>query len=222
MFTPRFMKFATVSFASAFLFTLNGCTNKYNGVESVHTPTIAKQQFSHEIRFNEDDSLSNEQKAQLEGFLHATQPAYGDFIAIDDPTTGGAQARRDIITNMIAQRGLKVTPSLVMTSQILPAQTVRLVIEKRSASLEECPNWSQTHFDESLNTPMSPNYGCATRGNMAAMIADPSEWEAGKAYEGPDGQTIAKGIKAWRDADATSKQGLQSTSAAALSSGGGQ
>ena len=43
------------------------------------------------------------------------------------------------------------------------------------------------------------NYGCASRGNLAAMIADPNDLTTPRTYGGTDAMTATKPVKTLRD-----------------------
>ena len=41
-----------------------------------------------------------------------------------------------------------------------------------------CPDWADT--SDASSAGLSPNYGCSTKGNLAAMVADPEDLIKGR------------------------------------------
>ena len=64
------------------------------------------------------------------------------------------------------------------------------------------------------------NYGCAINSNLAAMVADPTDLIHGKSYDATDTRSAIRAIKAWHEAEPTSKMWTTTTKESAK--GGGQ
>ena len=91
------------------------------------------------------------------------------------------------------------------------------VVAGGQATVPNCPNWSTASLDSAAVT--SSNYGCATKSNLAAMIADPQDLIHGKSAEADTG-TAVRAIKALREMEPTSKQ--WATTVRESSKGGGK
>ncbi|WCT72151.1 CpaD family pilus assembly lipoprotein [Sphingomonas naphthae] len=76
------------------------------------------------------------------------------------------------------------------------------------ASVPGCPDWSRPVGTE-LTSSTTSDYGCATRSNLAAMIADPMDLITPKSSTATDPYVAAKGIKSWRDTPASGSKGLE-------------
>lgn len=77
------------------------------------------------------------------------------------------------------------------------------VVTNDLAYVPGCPDWKNTLEGE--HESQSSNYGCATNGNLAAMIADPADLMRGRVDGGGDAELAYRAIKAWREVAPTSK-----------------
>ena len=92
------------------------------------------------------------------------------------------------------------------------------VVTADRAVVPNCPNWRSSGRDSAALT--DTNYGCAVNSNLAAMIADPMDLIHGKTSDQPETLVARRAIKAWREAEPTSKQWTVTTKES--SKGGGQ
>jgi len=77
------------------------------------------------------------------------------------------------------------------------------VVGTDRAVVPNCPNWKTGGLDSAAVT--DSNYGCAINSNLAAMIADPMDLVHGKTSDVVDTTSSNRAIKAWREAEPTSK-----------------
>ena len=92
------------------------------------------------------------------------------------------------------------------------------VVSGDRAVVPNCPNWKSAGLDSAALT--DTNYGCAVNSNLAAMIADPLDLVHGKSSDLTDTNSAVRAIKAWREAEPTSK--VWSTTSKETSKGGGR
>jgi pilus assembly protein CpaD len=92
------------------------------------------------------------------------------------------------------------------------------VVTATQAQVPNCPNWSSGGRDSAALT--DTNYGCAINSNLAAMVADPLDLIHGKSDATTDTSSSGRAIKAWREAEATSK--AWTTTSKESSKGGGR
>ena len=92
------------------------------------------------------------------------------------------------------------------------------VVSANQAMVPNCPNWAASSVDSAALT--DSNYGCASNSNLAAMIADPMDLIHGKSDSTTDTTSSNRAIKAWREAEPTSKQ--WATTVKESAKGGGQ
>ena len=93
------------------------------------------------------------------------------------------------------------------------------VVSPDGAVVPNCPNFKKMELDPGATT--DPNYGCAVNSNLAAMMADPMDLIRGKSDNRTDTISDVRAIKAWNEAEPTSKL-WQTTTKVELKGAGGQ
>jgi pilus assembly protein CpaD len=155
------------------------------------------------------------EQQRLSGWFETMDLRYGDRIAIENPSQNPAVT--NAIRDLAARHGLILSDTAPVTAGLLQPGQARVVITRSTAYVPGCPDWS-AKSDMNYNNAHSPNYGCATNSNLAAMIADPQDLLEGKKG---DSETViatsTKAISTYRDAAPTGAGGLGS----AGSAGGG-
>lgn len=91
------------------------------------------------------------------------------------------------------------------------------VVSPSGASVPNCPNWKSGGLDSAATT--DTNYGCAINSNLAAMVADPMDLVHGKGSGLTDTNSNNRAIKAWREAEPTSKLWVTTVKEAKTGSG---
>ena len=185
--------------AAALGLTLAGCggmaTN--SSLYSVKQPVVSRQNFTLDVS-TISSGLPVSEQSRLNGWFEAMDLRYGDRVAIEDPSANPAVA--NAINELAGRYGLIVAKTAPTTTGFLQPGEARVVITRTSAEVPGCPDWS-AKSDMNIHNATSPGYGCATNGNMAAMVADPQDLLEGKA--GASETVVATGtkaIKAYRDA----------------------
>jgi pilus assembly protein CpaD len=79
---------------------------------------------------------------------------------------------------------------------------VKLTYIRYQAHTEACGDWSVNLGYTSANKP-SPNFGCATQHNLAAMVADPRDLVSPKTLEPDDAQRRLTVLDKYRKGDTT-------------------
>ncbi|MBA4046279.1 MAG: pilus assembly protein CpaD [Erythrobacter sp.] len=158
------------------------------------------------------------EQQRLNGWFETMDLRYGDRISIDNP--GQNPAVTNAVRDLAGRYGLVISDTAPVTSgQIQPGQA-RVVITRASAAVPGCPDWS-AKSDMNYNNATSPNFGCATNSNIAAMVADPQDLLEGK--KGSSETIIAtsnKAISTYRDTAPTGAGGLKSEAAGGGGGGG--
>jgi pilus assembly protein CpaD len=156
------------------------------------------------------------EQQRLNGWFETMDLRYGDRISIENP--GQNPAVTNAVRDLAGRYGLVISDTAPVTSGLIQPGQARVVITRTSATVPGCPDWS-ARSDANYNNATSPNFGCATNSNIAAMVADPQDLLEGK--KGSSETTIAtsnKAISTYRDTAPTGAGGLQ---AEAASGGGG-
>src|SRR3546814_10131915 len=75
---------------------------------------------------------------------------------------------------MVERRGLLLSDTAPVTTGEVPADSLRIVVTRASASVQGCPDWS-TKSSINFNNATSSNYCCATNSNPDAMVVDAND-----------------------------------------------
>jgi pilus assembly protein CpaD len=181
---------------------------------STKQPVIDRTNYVLDVQSNAG-GLAVSEKQRLAAWFDAMGLRYGDRVSLDDPMMSAA-TRADVAA-IAGRHGILVSDGAPVTQgYVQPGQT-RVVITRSSASVPGCPDWS-AKSDMNYNNGISPGYGCAVNGNMAAMVANPEDLLHGQ--EGT-GETVVmsstKAIDTYRKEAPTGAGGLK---ASGTSSGG--
>lgn len=102
-------------------------------------------------------------------------------ISIRWPSGGGKmrQAARDI-AQLFADQGVPKSMIRVTSYPGGSSSPIQISYLRKVAVTRECGDWSDNLADNPDNTPYL-NYGCATQHNIAAMVANPEDFERPRA-----------------------------------------
>ncbi len=188
--------------------SLSGCGPVNRGVESVNQPVVSRTDYVFDLVAPEYGSLSPAEVARLDGWFQSLQVGYGDTIYVDDPQGFGDPSRRGAVAAVARRYGLDVATGAPITGGGISNGAVRVIVSRSGAYVPDCPNWDRPLFPEYQGSTTS-NFGCATNGNLAAMIANPGDLISGRA----PGQTTAifsnRALESIRDAKPTGLNGLK-------------
>lgn len=173
---------------------------------SVHEPVVERTNYTLDVTTG-PGGLSYPEQRRLAGWFEAMNLRYGDRIAIDDPMQSGAT--RASVEELAGKYGLLVSDQAPVTPGYVNAGTARVVITRSKAHVPGCPDWSSNN-DANFANATSGGYGCATNGNLAAMVANPEHLLKGEESRG---ETVVmsstKAIDSYREAKPTGEQGLK-------------
>jgi pilus assembly protein CpaD len=130
----------------------------------------------------------------------------GDFMAsgngsitISAPTPDAGRQ----VADRLAANG--VPRSRIMVGAPAQGNAVKLSYVGYGASSPPCGNWSENVAFTFDNTP-TPNFGCATQHNLAAMVADPRDLVTPQPTTPPDTERRMIVIEKWRKGEPTAAQ----------------
>ncbi|MET0269043.1 MAG: CpaD family pilus assembly protein [Sphingomonas sp.] len=192
-------------------FALGGCGPVNRGLESVNQPVVSRTDYVLDVSGEALRSGSLAEAARIDAWFDALGLGYGDRVAVDDPAGPADPGVRDAVSTMLARRGLLLSGATPATAGGIAPGHVRLVVSHSEASVPDCPNWRRASHPEFASSTMS-NYGCATNGNLAAMIADPEDLVRGVSSDTVDSRSVSKAIRAYRDAPPSATTGLRTES----------
>jgi len=207
--------------ALALATSLAGCAGagtSNRSLESVHQPVVRNAIYQFDVAAA-NGGLPPSEQGRLQGWLDAIGVGYGDRIAIEDPSVYGHVEAQATIRAMVERRGLLLSDTAPVTTGEVPADSLRIVVTRASASVPGCPDWS-TKSSINFNNATSSNYGCATNSNLAAMVADPNDLIKGATDTRNDTAAATRPVRTYREKTQTGASGT--LKAADTTSGGGQ
>ncbi len=183
------------------------------GVEPAHQPVVERTDFVFDVIADPAGGLSASEQSRLSAWFRALDLRYGDHVSLTSARAKGVPALNDAIGTVVARYGLLVEGEAPITAGEGPAGGVRVVVSRSVASVPGCPSWKD-RSEADFAGGLSDNYGCATAGNLASMIADPRDLVEGReAAIDPKGAVSGRAIKAYNDKPPTGSGGLQTMSA---------
>ena len=186
--------------------TLTACGPVNRGLEPVNQPVVSRTDYVFDVAAPEYGGLSEAEAARLDAWFRSMQLSYGDTVYVDDPQGFGDPTRRGAVAAIAARYGLLIAPGAPVTAGQVPAGAMRVVVSRTGAYVPNCPNWdrpSQPEFEASTTS----NFGCATNGNLAAMIANPEDLLRGRTAGASDATSVAKAVATYRSSTPTGAGG---------------
>jgi pilus assembly protein CpaD len=196
--------------------TLGGCMgggspgSNNRSLDSVHQPIVSNQIFNFDVATLGGELPPSEQ-GRLDGWFDAMGIAYGDRIAVEDPSLYGKGAATAQIRRMVERRGLMISEAVPVTAGAVAPGYLRVTITRASARVPGCPDWARRNSSSDVNATSS-NYGCAINSNLAAMVADPNDLIKGSRNETPDPSAATKPVRSFRDRKPTGDGDLKDVS----------
>lgn len=173
---------------------------------SVHQPVVQRTDFVLDLDAS-GDSLSPSERARLIGWFESIELRYADRIYVEEPRDYPSPGARRGVADVLGEYGMMLNNGAPITAGNVAPGVVRVVASRATASVPGCPVWNSA--DVAPRVATSPNYGCATNANLAAMIADPNDLVAGRpgSIEGGAG-TAARAVRVHRERQPTGAQPL--------------
>lgn len=175
-------RLVTRPLSGALLFSLGLALTACGGMPSnrsldvAHQPVIERTAVSLDVTTSSDGLPVGEQR-RVAAWFEAMDLRYGDRVSVEDPLdnpdTGAAVAA------LTGRYGLLLSEGMPLSTGDLQPGQARVTILRTRASVPGCPDWSESS-DATLGNGLSPNYGCASKANIAAMIADPEDLIKGR------------------------------------------
>jgi pilus assembly protein CpaD len=178
-------------------------------------PTVSVDEVTHNLYFT-NNRITGPEEAALMAFLRTVGPRFADRISIEDPNPENAEDRIAALTKILGRMGVGV--AAVKRGTDLSPGAARIVVSRANVTQDQCPDWN----DETLiifKGAATSNYGCATRSNLARMVADPTDLLEGRPLTGQGGATAAEPVARWNKRNGETSNSTTG-SAGSASSGG--
>lgn len=168
--------FGTLALSLGLALAACGGMPSNRSVYSVHQPVVERSAVALDVTTNANGLPVAEQR-RIAAWFEAMDLRYGDRVSVEDPIDG--PETRSAVADLAGRYGLLLTDGAPISSGDLQPGQARVVILRARASVPGCPDWSATS-DATLQNGLSAGYGCATNGNLAAMVADPEDLIKGR------------------------------------------
>lgn len=188
-------------------------------LNSVHQPVVQRDRYVFDVETLPGGGISIPEQRRLAGWFESLGLKYGDKIAIDDPLQSKATVAA--VDAVAGRWGMFVDGPAPITPGYVAAGGARIVVQRATASVPGCPDWT-AKSDFSMSNKTTSNYGCAVNSNLAAMVANKEH-----LVQGADstGETVVmsgtKAIDSFRAARPTGEEGLKNNSTSNAAGGGG-
>ncbi|MEQ8412720.1 MAG: CpaD family pilus assembly protein [Erythrobacter sp.] len=199
---------------------LGGCAGMPDNrtLYSVKQPVVERNNFTLDVN-TASSGLPISEQQRVNGWFEAMDLGYGDRVSIENPSANPAVT--NAVKDLAGRYGLMVSETAPTTEGYLEPGQARIVITRSEARVPGCPDWSAP-ADANYANATSPNFGCATNSNIAAMVADPEDLLEGREGDSETViQTSNKAIGALREAAPTGARGLMNATAGGGGGGAG-
>jgi pilus assembly protein CpaD len=171
---------AKIILTATLAFTLAGCVGAgaNTSVYSTNQPVVQRTNYALDVNVD-SGGVSSFEKGRIAEWFDAIKLDFGDRVAIDYGNGFQDGSVKAAVGDIASRYGLLMADSAPVTSGNVAAGSVRIVVTRSSASVPSCPNTSK-ETEANFNSSTSPNYGCATNSNLAAMVADPEDLVRGR------------------------------------------
>src|SRR5690606_821014 len=136
------------------LAALSACGPVNRSYDTVKVPVVSSSQLSYDVP-TQAGSIGPAGAKALDDWLGSINLAYGDRVTVDDPDPYGASARRAAIAETTGRYGLLLDGTAPITRGAVPAGSVRVVVTRSQARVDNCPDWDRPSQPELSASTMS-------------------------------------------------------------------
>jgi len=189
--------------------TAAGCATKFNGpeqalsIEEEHPISVDSQTVT--MTLDSSGALSSLDRARLRAFADAyMRDGHG---ALSLTTTGADQSRTDDIKAALHEFGVPSDSIAASSYRTGEGSTTDMILSYTHyiATPSACGVWEGMK-ERDFRNMRSPNFGCSTRNNLAAMIGDPRDLVEPATMTDPDSAIRIRGVQLFRAGQVTSSQ----------------
>jgi pilus assembly protein CpaD len=167
----------------------------------VHQPVVQRTDYVLQLDAS-GDRLSPAERARLAAWFDTIELRYGDRLYVEEPRDYPSPGARADVAGLVGEYGMLLQQGAPVVAGSTGPGTVRVIASRASASVPGCPDWGTPKITPTVTT--SPNFGCATNSNLAAMIADPNDLVLGQQGTGAgNAATANRAVRVYRDRQPT-------------------
>src|SRR5262245_18322027 len=165
------------------LVALGGCSTRLAEVDDYYRPAMHYERYPIEVAkgavrldvSTRRSRLTLRQEDSVIRFGQQAVAAGASQIDVKRPSGGASASVADRVTELLVETG--VPREAIVQSEYAAGRgaPVKVTFDRKFAVTAECGDWSEDIIN-SQNTP-PPNFGCATQHNIAAVVANPEDFE---------------------------------------------
>ncbi len=172
-------------------------------LDTIYKASVKFADTSHMVEMR-GGLLSSQEDAALSAFLNMNSVTYADRISLEAADAASMNKSKTAIDAVLSRVGLTVS-NTTLTSGFKPGE-VRVVVTHSSVVMPECGHFERAASPNWQNQTSS-NFGCATRSNLAAMVANPADLVIGTPLGSPNAALVAKPVETWNSLGQTGISG---------------
>lgn len=202
-------KYLTTCVMLGAMVALSGCADWERHIQSKlpePTPAFADKQIMvaptrsvHEVSYaGRAVDVSPDELAYLQNFLNNVASERGVTVMVAQPDRqAGRLARQRVVALTATIKELGFPVATFQAGEASPDK-VSVAVDHLIAIAPKCPDWA-FHKYETYSSQNSPNFACADRSNLAAMIANPRDLVTGQVPPAPMGPAALEGDIRYRN-----------------------
>lgn len=214
---------AAIGLCTALGLSLSACSNSgpefTTNVERDHPVQVVSRQVERPVTVSSENlALSPEDTAQLDRFVADFLQSGSGAIEISVPAGTGrdlALARANVIRSHVIARGVRPREVQIRLSDREADAPLTVSYDRYSVKLPECGNFSKPMALEPRNL-VSPNFGCSSQRNIAAMVANPADLVRPRDRMPADAERRSLVIQNYQRGDVTESAKSEQAEAAGL------
>lgn len=184
-----------------------GCAAKWNGANQALTVAeqhpIAVDSQTVTMTLAASENLSDLDRSRLRAFASSYMQNGHGALTVTSPGDAGAAGVKKALNEF------GVAPSAMADAAYRAgegsARDVIVSFTRYVATPSACGVWEGLQ-DRDYRNMRSPNFGCASQNNLAAMIGDPHDLVEPAAMTAPDAATRIRGVTKFRKGEITSSK----------------
>jgi pilus assembly protein CpaD len=199
------------------LIWLSGCGYGGAAIDDYYQPQMHYERFPIEVAkgtvrldvTTKRTTLTDRQEDAVAKFAQQALDSGAQHINIRRPSGSRAEAVADQVTELLVARG--IAPEAIVHKDNAGGKggAVVLTFERKFAVTAECGDWSDDLAITGHNQP-PPDFGCATQHNMAAVVANPEDFQTPRASTPADPMRRNQVFVDYRKPKSTATPGTES------------
>jgi len=148
--------------------------------------------------------LTSAQEGAVARFAQQARNSASGYVVVRRPRGNvNADVVAGRISQILADQGVAPDRQVQTTYRAGRGAPVMVAYQRSFATTRECGNWSKELARTGLNEPY-PNFGCAQQNNIAALVANPEDFNHPRAETPPDTMRRMQVITDYRKPQPTS------------------